>query len=739
MSLLDSLLPNHLILRVFMKKSVITQKKHLRAGGKLFAAMLLVLFFGGSGSLSGQSPDLSVSSPSSDIALASRIAKVLESQAKNLIERHLRPEQFQVLISIEARDQSSVDLPYVPSPTESRPIQDLSPEELRPFIKKADVEILIADRFKDTTRAKIKSILEKKLALDPARGDQVIFSSLGIEIDAPQTELVDALSKAQAQTREIQEKITTIEKDRDDKQRELSAVKTALEILKQGSNQKIAELIDASRKDTNEHIKERQKERIKDQPKELDTQKEEKTEETSFLEKNITLLSAVALIMVGLILAALSSRFALNALANSFSSIGDAVKGFGEKVSEAVSNLTTSSPPPPPAIQKADDGVASRGRADAQLSAAPKGSLEEMQARVLVLHQDLVQSLNAKTEGIILAHIDRLLENTATISQAVLAMELLGREKANEIFKLLDAESQAIVRDFMQTGTYERPKVEMMLEVGEQLKTKLLMEVFSEVRGEIDLSVASRILKLRAADLAVVASSLSASALPRLFLYLDPKRLAKVLAALRAIDKKNFTQVLKAVAQVPEVEKMTELDAELVTALDQQISVSRDDSQRPYLNWYKAIAEAADEDLAEEFCSQLASSSPQLEKYVRDQLITFSTFFVLLEEIQEELIVGLNNKTIASLVVSLSDQEKARIFLLIDQRRQELIAEELETLKAKGQRQVNVAHREAKNLIVASIKALKGSGTLDEFIDKNAKDIPKSKVESSNGKTISAA
>lgn len=644
-----------------------------------------------------------------------------------------------MLISVEAKDQSSVDLPYVPSPTESRPIQDLSPEELRPYIKKADVEILIADRFKESTRAKIKSILEKKLALDPARGDQVTFSSLGIEIDAPQTELVDALSKAQAQTREIQEKITTIEKDRDEKQRELNAVKTALEILKQGSNQKIAELIDASRKDLSEHIKERQKESIKDQIKEADSKKDKKTVESSFLEKNITLLSAASLIMVALVLVALTSRFALNALANAFGSIGDAVKGFGDKVSEAVSNLTTSATPAPQAIQRAEDGAGGRGRVDPQPSAAPKGSLEEMQARILVLHQDLVQSLNAKTEGIILAHIDRLLENTDTISQAVLAMELLGREKANEIFRLLDAESQAIVRDFMQNTTYERPKIEMMLEVGEQLKTKLLMEVFSEVRGQIDLSVASRILKLRAADLAVVASSLSESALPRLFLYLDPKRLAKVLAALRAIDKSKFPKILRAVAQVPEVEKMTDLDAELVTALDQQISVSRDDSQRPYLNWYKAIAEAVDDDLAEEFCSQLASSSPQLEKYVRDQMITFSTFFVLLEEIQEELIVGLNNKTLASLVVGLSDQEKARIYVLIDQRRQDLITEEVETLKAKGQRQVNVAHREAKNLILASIKALKGSGTLDEFIDKNAKDVPKSKADDANGKIVSAA
>lgn len=722
-----------------MKKSVITQQNSLRTGWQPFAVLLLVLFFGGSGSLSGQSPDLSVSASSSDIALASRIAKVLENQAKTLIERHLRPEQFQVLISVEARDQSSVDLPYVPSPTESRPIQDLSPEELRPYIKKADVEILIADRFKENTRAKIKSILEKKLALDPARGDQVTFSSLGIEIDAPQTELADALSKAQAQTREIQEKITTIEKDRDDKQRELSAVKTALEILKQGSNQKIAELIDASRKDMNEHLKERQKERTKELTKESDSQKDKKAVEATFLEKNLTLLSAVALIMLGLVLVALTSRFALNTLANSFGSIGDAVKGFGEKVSEAVSNLTTSSTPAPQSAQRTDDTAAGRGRAESPPSATPKGSLEEMQARILVLHQDLVQSLNAKTEGIILAYIDRLLENPGTISQAVLAMELLGREKANEIFRLLDAESQAIVRDFMQTGAYERPKIEMMLEVGEQLKTKLLMEVFSEVRGQIDLSVASRILKLRAADLAVVASSLSDSALPRLFLYLDPKRLAKVLAALRAIDKTKFPRILKAVAQVPEVEKMTDLDAELVTALDQQISVSRDDSQRPYLNWYKAIAEAVDDDLAEEFCSQLASSSPQLEKYVRDQMITFSTFFVLLEEIQEELIVGLNNKTLASLVVGLSEQERARIFVLIDQRRQDLITEEVETLKAKGQRQVNVAHREAKNLIVGSIKALKGSGTLDEFIDKNAKEIPKTKVDGANGKIVSAA
>lgn len=664
----------------------------------------------------GQNTAIDAPASSARLATEASIAKSLENMAKSLIERHLRPEEFQVLVSVQANPQSALDLPYVPTGLDGRPYQDLSPEELSPYIKRVEVEILLADRYTTPTQEKLKAILQRKLALDPSRGDQITFSALGIEIETPQSELIQALTKAQAETREIQQQISNLAKERDDSQRELSVVKTALETLRQGSNQKLAELIDSSRKDLRESLKERQK--VEAPP------KVEKQPEVSFIEKNLTLLSVGVLILAALILAALTSRFAMKALARSVSAIGEAVVGFGENVSEAVSSIA-SVKSSAPSDRRSDEGATTRAQIEKDMAPSPKASLEEIQARLNALHKDLLDSLNARTEPIVLAHLGRLLENPDTVGQAVLILELLGKEKANEMYELLDPESHSLIKNFLQTGSYGRPKTELMLEVGEQLKTKLLMEVFSGVRGQISTAVASRVIKLRAKDLAMVASMLSPAVLPRLFLYLDPKRLAQVLNILKTADKTKYALSLKAIAQVPEVEKLTDLDQELTQVLDQQIAISKDDSQRPYFNWYKAIAEASDDDLADELCSQLASASPQLESYVRDQLITFRTLFMLLEDIQEELIVSMSNRNLAALLINLDDQDKSRILVMIDQRRQEVIVEEMESLRAKGQRQVAVAHREAKSLMVANIRALKGSGSLSEFIDKNAKNTKK--------------
>ena len=391
-------------------------------------------------------------------------------------------------------------------------------------------------------------------------------------------------------------------------------------------------------------------------------------------------------------------------------------------MAEAATTLTPTTATGPQSERRSEVRTQSRGAEDDNRRMGPQASLEQVQARILTIQNDLVQSLNPTTEGIIVAHVGRLVESGDTRAKAVLTLELLGKDKANEIFQLLDSESQSIVREFMRSGAYTKPKTEIMLEAAEELKTKLLMEVFGDVRGKISAQVASRILKLRADDLALVASRLSQETLPRLFLYLDPKRLAEVLSALKARDAYQYASALKALPKVPGTERLTELDKELISTLDEQIAAAHDDSQKAYLGWYKAIADSVDDDVADELRENLAAANPQLEKFVRDQMIAFGTFFLLLDEVQEELIQSLSNRNLAALVAGLNDQQKARILVMIDRRRQEIIAEEMESLSGKGQRQVNIAHRQAKNLIVANIKALKGSGNLDDFIDKNRKD-----------------
>jgi flagellar motor switch protein FliG len=685
------------------------------AYGLLGALVSMLLWSNRAGTLYAQVANSDAPSGFNLVAMEADIARIFENQAKALIERHLRPEQFQILVTVKGNPQPGTTLPYVPSTLDTRSFQDFSPEELRPFISRVDLEILLSERFKAPTREKIQAILSKKLALDSARGDRITFSDLGIELDTPQSELAQALSRAEAESREIQARLSSLSKERDDAQRELSTAKNSLESIQQSSNQKIAELIVSTRKEIDDRLKEREKP--------SDLKEQSRLAEKSFYELNMPWITGGVLILAALLLLALTSRFAVATLAKSFGSIGDAVRNFGEKVAEAVTTLTPTPATGPQPDRRAEVIMKSRAASDDDRHRmGPQASLEQVQARILAIQNDLVQSMNPTTEGIIVAHVGRLVESGDTVAKAVVTLELLGKDKANEIFQLLDSESQAIIREFMRSGSYTKPKTEVMLEAAEEVKTKLLMEVFGEVRGKISAQVASRILKLRADDLALVAKRLSQETLPRLFLYLDPKRLAEVLSALKSKDEYQYAVALKALPKVPGAERLTELDKELIATLDEQITAAHDDSQKAYLGWYKAIADSLDDDVAEELRENLAAANPQLGKFVRDQMIAFGTFFLLLDEVQEELIQSLSSKNLAALVIGLNDQQKAQILVMFDKRRQELIAEDMEALSGKGQRQLNLAHRQAKNLIVANIKALKGSGSLDDFIDKNRKD-----------------
>jgi Mg/Co/Ni transporter MgtE len=327
--------------------------------------------------------------------------------------------------------------------------------------------------------------------------------------------------------------------------------------------------------------------------------------------------------------------------------------------------------------------------------------------------------MSPSVEAIIVSHVLVQLKNPETVAQGVLTLELLGKDKANDIFMLLDKESQTAVREFIRQGVYKRSKLHMLLDAAEELKTKMLLDVFGEVRGKINGRVASQILKLSLDDLVVVTRSLKSDVLPRFFLYLDPNKLAEVLSVLKGKDEARYVESLRALPQVPQFENQLQMDRDILLILDKQVSIIENDGHRSYLKWYKSIAESSDDDVADQMRSELIKSIPQMEHYVREELITFNTFFLLRTEIQEELIGGMSHKNIAALIQGLNDQQRAVILVLLDLRRQELVLEELEAFRSRGQHQIKESHRQAKNLIVANMKALKGASSLMDFIDKS--------------------
>ena len=83
------------------------------------------------------------------------------------------------------------------------------------------------------------------------------------------------------------------------------------------------------------------------------------------------------------------------------------------------------------------------------------------------------------------------------------SLELLGRETATQLFKRLGIEAQETLLKFLHAGVYERSKMELMLEAGEELKTRMLAESFDQVRTGASEKIGERLLQLSDDDLMI--------------------------------------------------------------------------------------------------------------------------------------------------------------------------------------------------------------------------------------------
>ena len=645
-------------------------------------------------------------------SLAPPISRALERQVRLLIERHVAPVDFQVAVTATAAPATEQQsLPYLPETLIALPIDIMPIDEVMALATKVDIEVFVAQRVNGPTQQKIAALLTKKLGLNSKRGDQVTFTQLGIELPSPESDLARSLAKSEADARAAAKQAEGLGRERDDAKRDLSLAKTELDLVSRDAKQKIAAAEKASEK-SSERNGNKKDDKASDKAAAAPPAKPTDLPRVKgFFEENLPLIIAGGLILLALLAASLVVRGSATVIGNAFQGIGDSLPLLAEKLGDAIANKSVDAPQ----AQKLLEGGERPKDAAPTTPAYGNMPVEALHARILTLHDELLEGLNPATEAIILRHVSRLLD-TDGVALAVVSLELLGRDKANELFNKLGREHQILLWDFLQSGRYDRPKVEIMLEAGEELKTKMLGELFGSVRGLISEKVAERLIKLDVDDLAQVTAALQPALLPRLFLYFEPSRLAAIISALRLLPNNKVEDAMAALSKVPEVERAVDLDDAIVVALDAQISLLKDDSQRAYLGWFKSISEALDDELAETMAAQLAKANPRLERYVRDNMITFSTFFILRAEVQEDLLGNLSNRDLGALLYGLSDGLKAQVTDLLAERRRAMIGEEIERLTARGDRPAKEAHRQIRLQVTAKVRALKGSGSLDEYL-----------------------
>jgi hypothetical protein len=658
-----------------------------------------------------QGSEASVTPAKSLESLGSALSHILRSQARAALERHLRPEEFQIFVKATAADAPADPVPYLPATLAPVvPGPDTPPEDLAPLLQHVEVEVLIADRYDQTARAKLEAIIRKTLALSDARGDKVTFSPLGLKFDPPESAVQLDLARSEAEARDLKTRLDTLNRERDDAKRDLSATKVELDRV---SREKAAREKPAG-KDGHEG------------PSQSSTSSS--PVDRGFLRENAAPLLGALLILAALLAASLGMRGAARTIGAAVQTIGAGLPVLGEKLGESMVQKATPLIPSPESGARPPDAKPAGDRPAVAGATLP---MESVARRVIELHEELLASVDDTTEGLVLEHLSNLLEGDATAGLAVATMELLGKDKANALYDRLAPDHQQMVYAFLRSGVHSRPKGEVMLEAGESLKTKLFGAAFSP-RAQLDDAIRQKLLLLKPEDIATAARSLEGDYLARLFAYLEPARLGGVLTALRAKDASKFIKAGLLVAKIPEVQSDRDLDQEVAIAIEEQLVRSNSDIQGPYLSYYKSLVQSVDDDVAESLSEQLAAASPRIEHYIREAVVTFGTFFKLHADYQEEIVLGFNTRDLAAVVAALKDDLKNAIYTHLDDRRKELVNEEVERLIAKGTRPVAMAHRTAKRQVVTRILQLKGSGPLSEMLVKPTAGLPEAQRPTSS-------
>lgn len=629
------------------------------------------------------------SSTSASNSIGPHLSQLLQNHARIALGRHLRADEFQVFVKVTPAIRSGDRIPYLPETLPPLPSVETPPENLASWITRVDVEVMISARHKKQGNATIEAILTKSLALDKGRGDTIVFSSIGLNIDPPLSEIQRELVKAEADIRDLKGRLESVTLEREETKRDLTRTKTELEQVLRTKNDG-----DKSFED----------------PSEIQLSKGK----GSLFESNLRVILIAIVTLVVIFVAFWALRTAAQILGAALQTIGSSIPLLGEKISEALLGQA----PRQPFLAEGSSLNANRIESPEVESTWNNAHIptDSITKRVIELHHELTAVIDAHNEGSVLEHLSWLLDSEASVGKAVATMELLGKDKANNLFNKLSIDHQQKVFKFLRTGIHERPKDLMMLDAGETLKTRLFAAQLPS-RAKFDPLVRDKLVQIDAQGLLQVARSLEGeNLLARLFAYIGPDRLASLLSTMYKIDQKKFLKAADAVAKIPAVETNVTLDRELIAAFESQMSRALGDLQGPYLPYYRTLLECVDEDVATPLVGRLSAADKRVASYLRDTVVTFETFFKLHLDLQEAIISNMNNRDLAALLYPLSDVLKTQVYQSVETRRQELINDEIQRVASKGERQALIAHKGAKDQVLARIQQLKGNRPLTDLL-----------------------
>ena len=636
------------------------------------------------------------------------ISDAIESRADEILARYLPKDQFIVQVTAEANKNTGVRIPYLGSAPNSEYLKTTSIKDLINLTSSVKINLIVGSAVTQENKDSLVQIFTTSLRLRPPPTDQIIISQLNLlsasgtggRDEAQSRKLLDDLRVTNQQKE-------TITKERGDLKNELLAAQSAISRLNETLNQQKAtqskergdlksELI--ASKSENSRLSQSINQKSAELVSYLSAAKKSNTPQQSLL-KNLK-ANAHYLILATLVFTALTL-------------IAAAFRQSGGKVSGSISEIATS----------LEEGMRSFGSSSGRGEEGPKaevaaqtpgtqsfadrgvGSPYQLK-RLDELRTILQTSVTPKTQLQLTMWISSLVADQTRIPKAVVSLELIPADAASAIYKKLGSADQDAIVKFMRSGEFPRSKIEMMLEAGEELLTRILADSLTGSRQALKSDVAERILKLSTSDLSSVFVELRPENYPRLMLYMDSKTIHLIMKQLRRQNQDAYRAIVSQLGRVPEAELNTEADRDLIVVLDRAISKVKDDSFRSYMNFFQEIVEQSDDDQKNDILFGIEAANPDVADKLRRAVISFSSLFRLPKGVQSEILASMGNRDVAGLMFGISNEEASNLLPCVSLRRRQIILDELKMLQDGDQENLRSINKKAKAAIIQKIRAV---------------------------------
>lgn len=572
----------------------------------------------------------------------------VESSASQILARNLPLESFQITAEVVIDEKKLPKLSLNPGATQENLVKSMSLPKLISLSTSVKLKIFVDETVSRKAKDQIQEILIKKMGLDLARGDSIGFTKLDLPTSSAQVK--QELGKSDADLREIRLKFESLQKETLEKEKT------------------IAELRAESRKSQSPETK-------KDSG--------NVPVEPSQLTQWAPLFLPLSILTIGLIAIAvffLGNIRSANIVATAFTAIAGSIPKLGDKLNsqnEGVSQKTLTS------IDK--EGLTQEHGGD-------------FKQRLFDLHDQLTADYSSTKRSFALQHITMLLRINPSPAPAVLLMEFLGQDKANELFSLMDAESQSRVLTYMQDRTPEPRKHESMIRLGEELKTLLILHSMQNTQLNRDSDLAVLIGRLDDHQRQAMTAFLSEPALGRYLSYFTPQEISSLLSR---FELSSSTSVLDALAKLPNYAELSNEDASIQAAI-QRVSAGVDAKLVRYFTYYKDLIEMTDEAFAGAIQDRLAQ--PALKDYLKRNVVTFKMIFEVPAEDVAVILARLSVKECAILFSQLEEPYRDSFGASFTAHKRELIMEELNFVSERPPSEISTLYAGVKEKIVTDLR-----------------------------------